>query len=398
MQRVLVINGPNLNLLGMREPEIYGTTTLAELEDRVVAWGADLDLGVETFQSNHEGAIIDRLHSARNHVDGVIVNAGALSHSSYAIHDAIAAIDIPTVEVHISNIHAREQWRRTSVTAPACVHQIFGRGLRGYRDALAHLVWRSALPFETLAYGTEEQQVGDLRLPDGDGPYPIVVIVHGGFWREVWTRDLMDGIAVDLTRRGWATWNIEYRRVGTGGGWPTTFEDAARAVDFVSDLAASFPIDTGAVVTLGHSAGGHLALWMAARTGLGPDAPGAIPQVMPRGAVGLAPVTDLAAAYRAGIGDEAVEHFLHRGPDEDPDTYASANPAALLPMGVRQLVVHGDGDQSVPIRLSEDYVGRAADSGDAIVFHELTGADHFSLIDVDDAAWSSIAREIEALI
>ena len=93
MQRVLMINGPNLNLLGTREPAIYGTTTLGELEDRVVAWGADLDIGVETFQSNHEGAIIDRLHSARGHVDGVIVNAGALSHSSYAIHDAITAID-----------------------------------------------------------------------------------------------------------------------------------------------------------------------------------------------------------------------------------------------------------------------------------------------------------------
>ncbi len=398
MQRVLVINGPNLNLLGTREPEIYGSTTLPELEDRLVAWGADLGLTVETFQSNHEGGIIDRLQEARGAVDGVILNGGAFTHSSYAIHDAIAAIDTPTVEVHISNIHAREEWRRTSVTAPACVHQIFGRGLRGYRDALAHLVWRSAVPFETLAYGTEPEQEADLRLPEGDGPFPVAVIVHGGFWREVWARDLMDGVAVELTRRGWATWNIEYRRVGNGGGWPATVDDAARAIDFLADLSASFPLDLRRVVTVGHSAGGHLALWMAARTGLNPDAPGSIPQVIPRAAVGLAPVADLAAAHRAGIGDEAVEAFLHRGPEEDPVTYAAANPAALLPMGVRQLVVHGDRDQEVPIALSEAYVGEAADAGDAVVFHELTGADHYSLIDPAAPSWDSIAREIAELV
>jgi 3-dehydroquinate dehydratase type II len=398
MQRVLVINGPNLNLLGTREPEIYGSTTLAELEDRVVAWAADLGIGVETFQSNHEGAIIDRLHAAIGHVDGVVINGGALSHTSYAIHDAIVATDLPTVEVHISNIHAREPWRQASVTAPACVYQIFGRGLGGYRDGLAHLVWRSATPFETLPYGTEPEQVGDLRLPPGDGPFPVAVIIHGGFWREVWTRDLMDGIAVDLTRRGWATWNIEYRRLGAGGGWPETVDDVARAMDFLSDLSSSFPLDTTRVVTIGHSAGGHLALWLAARTGLSPDGPGAIPQVIPRAGVGLAPVADLGAAYSAGIGDAAVEAFLHRAPAEDPDTYGLADPARLLPMGVRQLIVHGDADQEVPVSLSEDYVGKAADAGDAVVFHELTGADHDSLIDPTGEAWESIAREIGELL
>jgi 3-dehydroquinate dehydratase type II len=398
MQRVLVINGPNLNLLGTREPKIYGSTTLGELEEQIVAWGGDFDTTIETFQSNHEGEIIDRLHAAVGAVDGVILNAGALSHTSYAIHDAIVAIDTPTVEVHISNIHAREPWRRESVTAPACMHQIFGRGIKGYRDAIAHLIWRTAMPFETLAYGTERDQIGDLRLPDGDGPFPLVILVHGGFWREPWTRDLMDGIAVDLTRRGWATWNIEYRRIGSGGGWPATVEDAARAIDFVSDLAASFPIDVSTIITLGHSAGGHLALWMAARTGLGPNAPGAIPQIIPRAAVGLAPIAHLAAAHAAGIGDEAVEGFLHRAPAEDPETYAAADPAALLPMGVRQLIVHGDGDTRVPIALSEHYVGLAADAGDAVVFHEIAGADHFSLIDPTHPAWRSIAAEIEELV
>ena len=209
MRRVLVVNGPNLNLLGVREPEVYGHTTLPQLDDHVRTWGLALGVDVTTFQSNHEGALIDRLHAARTEVDGVILNGGALTHSSYALHDAIVATDLPTVEVHISNIHAREEWRRRSVTAPACVAAIFGRGIRGYRDAIAHLVWRAAWEPSAVAYGDEPSQVGDLRVPVGDGPFPVAVLVHGGFWRNVWTRDLMDGIAVTLARRGWATGNIE---------------------------------------------------------------------------------------------------------------------------------------------------------------------------------------------
>jgi len=134
--RVLVINGPNLNLLGIRRPEIYGYQTLGELEERCVEWGAELGLVVETFQSNHEGAIIDRLHAAIGSIEGVVINPGALTHYSYALHDAIEAIAIPTVEVHLSDTSAREPWRARSVVAPVCVASIAGRGARGYRDAL----------------------------------------------------------------------------------------------------------------------------------------------------------------------------------------------------------------------------------------------------------------------
>lgn len=139
MKRVLVINGPNLNLLGVRRPDIYGDTRLPELEELCRRWGAHLELDVVSFQSNHEGEIIDRLHEARADFDAVILNAGALSHYSYAIHDAIEAVQLPTVEVHISDIHQREEWRRTSVTAPACVAQISGQGIDGYRLALERI-------------------------------------------------------------------------------------------------------------------------------------------------------------------------------------------------------------------------------------------------------------------
>ena len=134
--RVLVVNGPNLNLLGTRRPEVYGTTTLGELEEMCRQWGTELGCSVSVFQSNHEGAIIDRLHEAIGRCDGIVINPGALTHYSYALHDAIEALNIPTVEVHISNIAARESWRAVSVIAPVCVASITGQGVEGYRRAI----------------------------------------------------------------------------------------------------------------------------------------------------------------------------------------------------------------------------------------------------------------------
>jgi len=397
MEHILVINGPNLNLLGTREPDIYGSTTLPMLESDIRAWGTQLGLDVDTFQSNHEGALIDRIHAAASDRDGIIINPGALTHYSYAIHDALSAVDTPAVEVHISNINEREPWRRTSVTAPACVYAIAGRGLEGYRAALHHLYWRHTWEPLTLSYGDGPDQVADLRVPAGDGPFPVAVMLHGGFWRNVWTRDLMDGISVDLSRRGWATWNVEYRRLGKNGGWPATLEDVADAIDALAPLAADFRLDVDAVTTVGHSAGGHLALWAAARSSLPLDAPGAVPQVRVRTAVGLAPMADLAAGYRAGLGGGAVAEFLGASPEAAPERYATSSPAELLPCGVRQLIVHGDIDDRIPVSSSREYAGKAADAGDAVVYHELEDADHFVLIDPNSAAWNKVAAEIDEL-
>ncbi|RZV40924.1 MAG: type II 3-dehydroquinate dehydratase [Acidimicrobiia bacterium] len=136
---VLVVNGPNLNLLGTREPDVYGTATLPELDEMCVEWGAELGLTVTTFQSNHEGAIIDRIQAAAADGGGIVINAGAFTHYSYAIYDALVAVGLPAVEVHISNIHAREEWRHRSVIQPACLAQITGEGLEGYRRALTIL-------------------------------------------------------------------------------------------------------------------------------------------------------------------------------------------------------------------------------------------------------------------
>lgn len=138
---VLVVNGPNLNLLGTRRPEIYGTTTLRELEDQCRRWGRDLGATVTTFQSNHEGALIDAIHDAIGRYDGIVLNPGALTHYSYALHDAIESVPVPVVEVHISDLAMREEeWRRTSVVSAVCETTIGGRGIDGYRDAIALLV------------------------------------------------------------------------------------------------------------------------------------------------------------------------------------------------------------------------------------------------------------------
>ena len=398
MRNVVVINGPNLNLLGTREPKIYGSETLAELDASVIAWGTGLGLVVETFQSNHEGELIDRIHQAAEYADGVVLNAGALTHYSYSLHDAIGGVPIPTVAVHLSNVHAREEWRRYSAIDPACVYSIFGRGKWGYRDALRHLIWRSAIPPHTIAYGPTAEEVADLRVPDGDGPFPVAVVIHGGFWKDIWTRDLMDGIAVDLTRRGWATWNIEYHRTGMGGGWPGTLDDVANAIDALVGLEESHPIDLSRVVAVGHSAGGHLALWAAGRPQLTVGTSGAGPRVPIAAVVGLAPVADLAEAHRRSLGGGAVEAFLRGVPDDGSGRYDSVSPAALLPLDVRQVIVHGSDDEEVPVDMSETYAGAAADAGDSVVYHELTGVGHYEVLDPESHAWQVAAAEFSELI
>lgn len=136
MKKFLLMNGPNLNMLGVRDPAIYGTDTLASIEAEVVAYGAQHGVQIDCFQSNHEGSLIDKLHEAHGVYDGIVYNPGAHTHYSYALHDAVECIDVPVVEIHISDISKREEFRRTSVIAPACVAQIKGKGKAGYLEAV----------------------------------------------------------------------------------------------------------------------------------------------------------------------------------------------------------------------------------------------------------------------
>lgn len=382
MKRILLINGPNLNLLGVREPERYGTTTLAELETKVIAWGERMSLEVTAFQSNHEGALIDRIHEARTEVDGIVINPGALSHYSRALYDALVAVALPAVEIHISNIMTREEWRRHSVTATACLTTIYGRGIAGYRDALRALVSLATAPPQTIAYGTGEDEVIDLRIADGAGPHPTALFLHGGFWRGEWGRDTIDGLAVDLHRRGWTTANAEYRRLDRDGGWPVTAVDVLAALE---TLLARDDVDPDRFVLIGHSAGGQLALTAA-------GAASAAPALV----VALAPMTDLVAAYEEHLDGGIVELFMNGTPDTRPAAYDAASPIAGLSDRFPRLLVHGSDDDLVPVSHSRRYVEAAAAAGVAADLIELAGAGHFELLDPARSSWELVCERLPA--
>jgi 3-dehydroquinate dehydratase-2 len=144
--RILILHGPNLNLLGRREPSVYGPTTLAQLDDQIRARATSLGVETRHLQSNHEGALIDAIHAANEDCDGIVFNPGAYTHYSYAIRDALASITRPCVEVHLSDIHSREPWRRVSVIAEVCTAQIVGRGPNSYLDGLTLLVEKLRSP------------------------------------------------------------------------------------------------------------------------------------------------------------------------------------------------------------------------------------------------------------
>ncbi|NND02996.1 MAG: alpha/beta hydrolase [Acidimicrobiia bacterium] len=245
---------------------------------------------------------------------------------------------------------------------------------------------------ERISYGSSPVEYGELRLPAGDGPHPVAVLIHGGFWKEMWTLDLMDGLAVDLAANGWASWNIEYHRVGGGGGWPTTLEDVGQAIDFLRKLADEHNLDLSNIAAIGHSAGGHLALWSAARPQLYDEEPVKENVLKPHRVVGLAAVADLAVAHEMGLGSGAVEELMRRDPEGGPERYRSASPAELVPLGVDQLLVHGTDDESVPVDVARGYAAKAAAAGDTVTLHEVAGGDHFVVIDPSSAAWRAVVK------
>jgi len=258
----------------------------------------------------------------------------------------------------------------------------------GYPPELARLTPADPAAYHEIRYGPGTQRYGQLwpAVPGRDGA-PVVVLIHGGYWRARYRLDLMHALAADLAGRGYVVWNLEYRRMdGPGGGWPGTFTDLATGVDALAGLAGRYRLDLGRVALVGHSAGGHLALWAA-----GPRRPAGAAVVRPGLVVSLAGVTDLAEAARLRLSDGAVYQLLGGGPEQVPDRYAQACPTRLLPLGVPQLVVHGSADTAVPYRLGTGYAAAARAAGDPVEFTGLPGVDHLELIDPASAAWSGVA-------
>jgi acetyl esterase/lipase len=260
----------------------------------------------------------------------------------------------------------------------------------------------------SLPYGPDPSQYAVLHLPapDGgsDGPLPVVVVLHGGYWRPQYGLELGTPLAVDLTNSGVAALNVEYRRVGSGGGFPTTLDDVAAAVDLLGGAAseaarrAGRALDLDRVVLLGHSAGGQLAAWAASRTRLPAGAPGAGPRVLARGVVSQAGVLDLVAGADQGLGAGAVVDLLGGPPTAQAGRYAIASPAALVPAPCPVVAVHGTADTTVPPDQSRRYVDAALAAHGQARLRMLDGADHFRLIDPADPAWFAVRDEVMALL
>ena len=248
-------------------------------------------------------------------------------------------------------------------------------------------------------YGADPAQFAELWLPDGTAR-GTVVIIHGGFWRARYDLSLGRPLAADLAARGYAAWNLEYRRALAGGGWPGTFEDVAAGID----LLATLSVDSSRLVAVGHSAGGHLAAWAAGRTKLPPGAPGAPGApgtggrafVAVTGVVSQAGVLALADCARERVGDTAALDLMGGGPDELPEAYRLADPIAAVPAPAPVLCLHSRGDEDVPYSYSERYVAAATAAGGTASLTELAG-DHYSLIDPASPDWAAVIAALPGL-
>ena len=236
-------------------------------------------------------------------------------------------------------------------------------------------------PGERIRYGDAPQQFGELRLPQGEGPFPVLVVIHGGCWQNAFDYLYMTRLAAWLTERGIATWTIEYRRLGDdGGGWPGTFLDVANATDALREIAAKAPLDLKRVYATGHSAGGQLALWLATRATLPQESELFIDSPLPiHGVLGLAAITDL-AQYRVGPPKSchaSVEPLLGGTPVDVGKRYAETSPMQRLPLRVRQVFIQGEKDPIVSAESVQAYVEAAKTAGDDVAILSLQSLGHF---------------------
>ena len=245
---------------------------------------------------------------------------------------------------------------------------LIGAGAAGLVEAIRHV--GSVAPAAKVAtgtvrlvekYGSTARQFGEWWVPPPSfgGPRPTVVLVHGGYWRPDYDLHLEDALAADLASRGYLVWNIDY--APSSEPWPATLTDAAAGYDFAFTGTYAARIDRSKVAVVGHSAGGHLSLWLASRGRLPAGAPGAGAHVTPHLAVPQAPVAALVKASALGLGGGAVDALLGGSPSSVPERYAVADPVALAPSGVRTVLLHGTGDDIVPLSQSEDYLAVAKD-------------------------------------
>ena len=327
-----------------------------------IAWGEPFGISV-SFEDEDESA------------DALVFNPGA---NGSIVHPFRS---LPTVAVRFGLGRPAQ--------ASEALEWITGRGLDGYRWALRYLRTVGSCPLQLYRYGDDSENLAELRVPDGAGPHPVVVLIHGGGWKALWGKDLMVPMAVDLAQRGFASWNIEFRRLGNGGGWPHTFEDVAAAVDALVEVAEEHVLDLNRVALLGHSSGAQLALWAAAREQRG---------VRAALVVSLSGMVDLVEAERRGLigGENVTARLLGGAALEVPERYAEASPLERLPLGVPQLLIQGLADY-IPdlVDTNRSYARAAEAAGDVIELLELDGVDHLQPIEPSSIAWAATRERIE---
>ncbi|OGE75653.1 MAG: hypothetical protein A3C85_00085 [Candidatus Doudnabacteria bacterium RIFCSPHIGHO2_02_FULL_48_21] len=257
-----------------------------------------------------------------------------------------------------------------------------------------------------VSYGNvvKELQYADLRYPATPGPWPVVAMIHGGFWKAEYDMEHAGHLCHALTKTGLATWNIEYRRIGNGGGWPTTFEDIIDAMNYLGPMAEYYPLDLNKVVVLGHSAGGHLALWLAGARKYPDVLPETKLTISLKGVVSLAGVADLQIAWEKRLSNGIVKDFLGGSPDEVPERYGYACPLKRLPADTRQILIHGEDDTKVPVGLSMLYKQRAMElqkstgENEPVELRVLDNCGHFELIDPEKEQFAWVRQAIADLI
>lgn len=254
-------------------------------------------------------------------------------------------------------------------------------------------------PDAVIRYGELTRQFGELRLPEGEGPFGVAVIVHGGCWISDYDHGYMAAFAQAVTDLGLATWTIGYRRVGDpGGGWPNTFLDAGSAVDFLAELASSYPLDVERVLAIGHSAGGQLALWLAGRARLVESSPLFAHDPQPiAGVLALAAAADLEYLSERQTCDNAATRLMQGTPSERPRRYAEVSPAHRPPLDIPQAMVNGELDDtwSAP---AESYFEAALAAGAPIQLQVMPDAGHFELVAPESPDWQVVRTMLVELI
>jgi acetyl esterase/lipase len=269
-------------------------------------------------------------------------------------------------------------------------------------ETLSSILDRDSPPFDLrVPYGRDPSQFADLRFPNGKGPFPLLFVVHGGFWQSAYDLSHIGHLCAAFTHKGIITSSIEYRRIGNpGGGWPGTFLDISLATrNILQEMSKDSRFDQARTAIIGHSAGGHLALWLVGshRISKGSHLHNDQKQDI-RNAISLAGVSDLRLAWKKKLGHGTVTRLMGGTPDEQPDRYNAGSPIELIPTGATQILVHGTADDTVPVSQSEAFVEKAEKLGDRATLVKLEGVGHYEPIDPESEAWPFVAKAVITLL